>query len=153
MPSTVRIRIDGHVSSLLLLAVLAVTELRISQHAAGRQSEQPFVLADPSVISGITLTSDLDRDGVQDMVLMSPSVRVFHGNGDGTFREVQTFSPAGVWPALADLNGDLYPGSGVDDRDESQHRQGEAQQSGWHFRAGALDLGEWPFHASPRRER
>jgi hypothetical protein len=108
MPSTVRIRIDGHVSSLLLLAVLAVTSFG-SASAAGRQFEQPFVLADPSVISGITLTSDLDRDGVQDMVLMSPSVRVFHGNGDGTFREVQTFSPAGVWPALADLNGDLYP--------------------------------------------
>src|SRR5688572_9717705 len=76
---------------------------------AGRLFEQPFLLADPTVLGEITAISDVDRDGILDLVLMASAVRVLRGNGDATYQQIQSFSPGGVWPALAALNRDLYP--------------------------------------------
>src|SRR5262245_6058582 len=98
--------------ALVLFALVALTSSRIAPAlAAGRLFEQPFVLADPSVVGAITAVSDLNLDGVPDLVLMSSNtpVRVLRGNGDATYQEVQSFSPSGVWPALGDLNADTYP--------------------------------------------
>jgi hypothetical protein len=72
------------------------------------------------------VVGDLNRDGIPDLVLVNSgdangnytgSVSVLLGNGDGTFKEAETFAAgqAPVSVAVADLNGDGIPDLAVAD--------------------------------------
>jgi hypothetical protein len=76
----------------------------------------PFVVADPDARGGGVLSSDLNGDGVLDVIVDSgrpqdysdnAGARVLLGNGDGTFGRWQALT--GAPTALGDLNGDTYP--------------------------------------------
>src|SRR5207247_8718837 len=77
---------------------------------------RPLRLFKPGVPLYKVVAADFYGDGTVDLFTVNDiTLRVFHGNGDGTFRISQQFNPAGVFGfstfilATADLDGNGKP--------------------------------------------
>jgi VCBS repeat protein len=104
---------QGHTDLLIGNAMSADVSVLLDDGAGGYA--EPFqvpIPATPSIYYVAIAAGDVDGDGRPDLVAtgLSNEVYVFHGNGDGTFAEPDSFGVGdGDWPhaiAIADFNGD-----------------------------------------------